>query len=190
MFLQARFWLFPLCSQHLQAQPSIPAMDRSTFARLLLVFRQCYGLSTTADMMVRAITHAEDPEVVLMAMDTVIREADCWTANDRWGRITDALVERLHNVKPGETLHTALITLLSELRQQGRLSSGERKDLKAAQEKEREVRLPILGTTGRWWNLRLMLCRQAYQEDRRMLRLVCRTWNKRSSEVIPNRPLV
>ena len=140
MFLQARFWLFPLCSQHLQTQSAIPAMDGSTFARLLLVFRQCYGLSTTADMMVRAITHAEDPEVVLMAMDTVIREADCWTANDRWGRITDALVERLHDVKPGEKLHGALITLLSELRQQGRLSSGERKDLKAAQEKAREVR--------------------------------------------------
>ena len=159
MFLQARFWLFPLCSQHLKSQPTIPAMNGSTFARLLLVFRQCYGLSTTADMTVRAILHAEDPEVVLMAMDTVIREADCWTANDRWGRITDALVERLHNVQPGDRLHGALITLLSELRQQGRLSSGERKDLKAAQEKAKEVRQRVSGIHP--VRTRLILCRRA-----------------------------
>lgn len=139
MFLQARFQIFPLCHRHLQAQPSIPAMDGSTFARLLQVFRQCYGMSTTVDLTVQAITHADDPEVVLMAMDTVIREADSWTANERWGRITDALVERLHHVVPRDQLHDPLIALLTELQEQGRLTAGERKDLKAAKEKVKEV---------------------------------------------------
>lgn len=139
MFLQSRFWLSRLCNKHLQASPTAPAMDVSTFARLLQVFRQCYGFSTTADLMLQAITHAEDEEVVLMAMDTVVREADCWTANDRWTRIADALVERLHNVQPGERIHTALVRLLGELQQQGRLSGAERKDLREAKEKAKQM---------------------------------------------------
>lgn len=135
MFLQARFWLFPRCVEHLTAKGKTPAMDASTFCRLLQVFRQCYGLSTTADLMLAAIKQATNPEVVLMAMDTVTREADCWTANDRWSRIVDVLMERLHMLDVGDDLYKRVVALLSELEGKGRLSKVEKKELKAAKEK-------------------------------------------------------
>jgi mediator of RNA polymerase II transcription subunit 12 len=135
MFLQARFWLFPRCAEHLTAKGKTPAMDASTFCRLLQVFRQCYGLSTTADLMLAAIRQATDPEVVRLAMDTVSREADCWTANDRWSRIVDVLMERLHMLDVGDDLYKPVIALLSELESKGRLSKVEKKELKVAKEK-------------------------------------------------------
>jgi mediator of RNA polymerase II transcription subunit 12 len=140
MFLQARFWLFPRCVEHLTAKGKAPAMDPSTFGRLLQVFRQCYGLSTTADLMLAAIKQATNTEVVLMAMDTVTREADCWTANDRWSRIVDVLMERLHGLEVGD-LHRRIVGLLTELEMKGRLSKVEKKELKAASQKIQEVSL-------------------------------------------------
>ena len=138
MFLQARFWLFPRCVEHLTARGKTPAMDPSTFGRLLQVFRQCYGLSTTADLMLAAIKQATNTEVVLMAMDTVTREADCWTANDRWSRIVDVLMERLHGLEVGD-LHRRIVGLSTELEMKGRLSKVEKKELKAASQKIQDV---------------------------------------------------
>jgi mediator of RNA polymerase II transcription subunit 12 len=139
MFLQARFWLFTLCADHLRPQAKVPAMDASTFARLLQLFRQCYGLSTTADLMLRAIKEAENTDVVLMAMDTVVREADCWTANDRWSRIVDVLMDRLLHSSPTEMLHRRIANLLSELDTQGRLTKTEKKELRGAKEQIEKV---------------------------------------------------
>jgi mediator of RNA polymerase II transcription subunit 12 len=139
MFLQARFWLFRTCIDHLKARAKVPAMDGSTFARLLQLFRQCYGLSTTADLMLSAIEGAEDPDVVLMAMDTVVREADCWTANDRWSRIVDVLMERLLRSSPTYPLYKRSANLLSELEGQGRLTKEEKKELKVAKEQIEKV---------------------------------------------------
>jgi hypothetical protein len=68
-------------------------------------------------------------------MDTVSREADCWTANDRWSRIVDVLMERLHILDSGHDLYKPVIALLSELEGKGRLSKVEKKELKVAKEK-------------------------------------------------------
>jgi hypothetical protein len=94
--------------------------------------------------MLAAIKLATNPDVVLMAMDTVTREADCWTANDRWSRIVDVLMERLHLLKAGDKLHRPIVVLLSELESRGRLSKAEKKELRHAKEKIQEVSLSLL----------------------------------------------
>jgi hypothetical protein len=96
--------------------------------------------------MLAAIKLATNPDVVLMAMDTVTREADCWTANDRWSRIVDVLMERLHLLKAGDKLHRPIVVLLSELEGRGRLSKAEKKELRHAKEKIQEVSLFIIGS--------------------------------------------
>jgi len=89
--------------------------------------------------MLAAIKQATNTEVVLMAMDTVTREADCWTANDRWSRIVDVLMERLHGLEAGGDLHRRIVGLLTDLETRGRLSKVEKKELKAASQKIQEV---------------------------------------------------
>ena len=112
-------------------------------ARRSLGFYSCFvnvmAYRQLPDLMLSAIEGAENTDVVLMAMDTVVREADCWTANDRWSRIVDVLMERLLRSSPTDPLYKRSANLLSELEGQGRLTKEEKKELKVAKEQVEKV---------------------------------------------------
>lgn len=74
-----------------------------------------------------------------MTFDTVHREADKWTAAERWPGIIDALMDRLPSLSAGDALHRHLVSLLRDLDAKGRLSADDAAELAAASE-ESEVR--------------------------------------------------
>lgn len=56
-----------------------------------------------------------------MSIDSVRREADKWTAQERWPSMVDALMDRLHNLEEGN-LQRRFVELLQDLGRKGRLS--------------------------------------------------------------------
>jgi mediator of RNA polymerase II transcription subunit 12 len=64
--------------------------------------------------------YAEDEEILHMTLDTVQREADKWTAMERWPMIIDALMDRLPNVTG--SLQRRWVKVLQDLERKGRLS--------------------------------------------------------------------
>ena len=50
LFLQVRFWLGPAAASILTRDGDRPALDGSTFVRILRVFHLCNAYSTTADV--------------------------------------------------------------------------------------------------------------------------------------------
>ena len=115
LFLQARFWLYPLAAESLVIQGRRPALTASAFARVLHVFRLCYGFSTIADYLVKALQVSQDEEILDVIIDTVRRDADTWTAMDRWEPIIEALLERNAEQDGRGRHHTRLSTLLLEM---------------------------------------------------------------------------
>ncbi len=66
-----------------------------------------------------------------MIIDTLRREADIWTAIDRWPMFVDALLERLTAIDAQGQYCAELATLLLERAGKGHLSEEEEEDIRA-----------------------------------------------------------
>ncbi|KLT44190.1 hypothetical protein CC85DRAFT_283709 [Cutaneotrichosporon oleaginosum] len=120
-FVHSRFWLFAAAVHHFKRQGSQPPMDASTYARVMNVFMQCRGYSTLADFLVKGITGTEDPEILLIILDSIKRDADVWTSIDRWNQITAALVARFRAMQRRGEFCAPLVAVLQMLVQHHRL---------------------------------------------------------------------
>ena len=140
LFLQARFWLYPQAASSLVVQGRRPAINASAFARVLHIFRLCQGYSTIADFLVKALQISRDTDILDVVMDTVRRDADVWTAMDRWEVLTDALMERNASQDAQGQHHPPLSALLVELGQRNRLSPDDLADVQASIETSRKAK--------------------------------------------------
>ncbi|BEI81318.1 hypothetical protein CcaverHIS002_0204780 [Cutaneotrichosporon cavernicola] len=120
-FVHSRFWLYAAAVHHFKRQGSQPPMDGSTYARVMNVFMQCRGYSTLADFLVKGITATEDPEILLIILDSIKRDADVWTSIDRWNQITSALVARFRAMQRRGGFCAPLVAVLQMLVQHHRL---------------------------------------------------------------------
>lgn len=84
---------------------------------------------------------SEDEEILLIIIDTLRREADVWTAMDRWPTFVDALLERSAILEARGEYHKSLPALLLELARNGHLSPDEEKDVNSLIAKHSNVRL-------------------------------------------------
>ncbi|BEJ12006.1 hypothetical protein CspHIS471_0204660 [Cutaneotrichosporon sp. HIS471] len=138
-FVHSRFWLYAAAVHHFKRQGSQPPMDGSTYARVMNVFMQCRGYSTLADFLVKGITATEDPEILLIILDSIKRDADVWTSIDRWNQITSALVARFRAMQRRGGFCAPLVAVLQMLVQHHRLvdPSAEAEVLKARERHRR-----------------------------------------------------
>ncbi|WVR04690.1 hypothetical protein IAU60_001701 [Kwoniella sp. DSM 27419] len=133
LYVQVRFWLAPDAGNRLRARNGQPAMDASTFARVLQVFRVCKGHATIADFIVRALQDSEDEEILHVILDTVKRDADVWTSMDGWSRLGDKLLDRYHAIQTRGGGHPRTLELLGHLADLGRLSPEEEDEVRHLQ---------------------------------------------------------
>ncbi|ORX33960.1 hypothetical protein BD324DRAFT_186207 [Kockovaella imperatae] len=140
LFLQARFWIYPLAVSSLVIQGRRPAIDASAFARILHVFRECNGYSTMADYLVKALQINRDIDILDCIIDTIRRDADVWTAMDRWELLTDALMERNAAQDTAGQHHAALASLLVELARRDRLSAEDLAEVQSSIDSHRKAR--------------------------------------------------
>ncbi|RXK36282.1 hypothetical protein M231_06418 [Tremella mesenterica] len=131
IYVHARFRVFPAAVEHLVRRGSMPAMDCSTFARILNVFRQARGGSTLADFLIKAFRVVQNDEVLAMAVDATRRDAEIWTAMDRWPEITDALMDRIQTLRELDHYNQDLVSLLLDLAKLGRVSAGDAAEVEA-----------------------------------------------------------
>ena len=139
LFLQARFWLYPLAIESLVIRGRRPALTASAFSRVLHVFRLCNGFSTIADYLVKALQTSQDEEVLDAIIDTVRRDADTWTAMDRWEPIIEALLERNAEQDARGRHYPRLTMLLLEMSKSGRLQESDLAAVEASVEKYKTV---------------------------------------------------
>ncbi|TXT13184.1 hypothetical protein VHUM_01585 [Vanrija humicola] len=136
-FVHSRFWLFAAAMRIFKRNGSQPAMDASTYARVMNIFQQCRGYSTLADFIVRGITGTEDEEILLVIIDSIKGDAHVWTSIDRWNQITTALMERFRSMQRQGRFFAPLATLLLQIARQGRLPTASESEVRAATERQR-----------------------------------------------------
>ncbi|OCF32517.1 hypothetical protein I316_05697 [Kwoniella heveanensis BCC8398] len=129
LYVQARFWLAPDAGFQLKARGDTPAMDASTFARVLQVFRSCRGFATIADFVIRALQDSEDDAILDVILDTVRRDADVWTSMDGWSRLGDRLLDRYHGLQTQGRDHRRTLDFLVMLADKGRLTPDEQEEV-------------------------------------------------------------
>lgn len=101
-------------------QGKIPAMNASTFARVIHILHLCKGYSSIADFIIRALRVNESHEILRISIDFLRCHADVWTAMDRWPVIVDALMDRFHQLDGKDIYHPRLPRLIIDLAKQGR----------------------------------------------------------------------
>lgn len=74
-------------------------------------------------------------------IDTVRRDADVWTAMDRWPRLIDALLKRNDMLEARGQHRSGLAKLLSELADRGRLTDKDEGEILASIAQHTKVRL-------------------------------------------------
>ncbi|KAL7420053.1 RNA polymerase II mediator complex subunit [Cryptotrichosporon argae] len=137
LFLQARFWLAPAFDNILRRG----ILDVSVFCRILDVYRQCRGYSSMADLLVKVTKQSSDPQIILVVIDTVRREADVWTAMDRWRQLSQVLLARFRTIQVFGAHHHALSALLLELGQKKRLPAEDANEVRCAVEADAAVKI-------------------------------------------------
>ena len=85
-----------------------------------------------------------------LALDTVRRAAEVFTANDRWPQLTDVMMDRFHAFKLKGRYHAGLANLLLELGQKGRLSEEDVEVVKLAHRGRRKDSTLVPPTNGQW----------------------------------------
>lgn len=81
--------------------------------------------------MIEGLRVSDDEEILLITIDTVRREADVWTAMDRWPSLVDALSERNAVLRRKGHHHKGLVNLLLELAADGYLMEDDEEELRA-----------------------------------------------------------
>ena len=141
-FVHARFRVFPAAVQHLTRQGPVPPMDTSTFCRIVDVFRQGRGGSTTADFLLKALQLVQDKDVLAMTVNAVRRDADIWTAMDRWHQVIDTAMDRIQSLRERDQYNVDLMGLLLELAKQGRLPADDLAELESIRKEHEEAKPP------------------------------------------------
>ena len=90
--------------------------------------------------MIKALEWNDDDEILDLVIDTIRRDADVWTANDKWALLTNALMDRNHAQDEKGRHHSGLAALLLELARRGRLSDDDEEEVRASIEKHPKVR--------------------------------------------------
>lgn len=141
-FVHARFRVFPAAVQHLTRQGPVPPMDTSTFCRIVDVFRQGKGGSTTADFLLKALQLVQDKEVLAMTVNAVRRDADIWTAMDRWHQVIDTVMDRIQSLRERDQYNVELMGLLLDLAKQGRLPADDLAEVESIRKEHDEAKPP------------------------------------------------
>ncbi|WVF69703.1 hypothetical protein IAT40_004482 [Kwoniella sp. CBS 6097] len=134
LYVQARFWLAPDAGSLLKARGNTPAMNASTFARVLQVFRTCRGFASIADFIIRALQDSDDDEILDVILDTVKRDADVWTSMDGWSRLGDKLLDRYHALQTQGKDHPRTLDFLIMLANRNRLTADEQEEVRHLQD--------------------------------------------------------
>ncbi|KAK4684962.1 hypothetical protein P7C73_g5195, partial [Tremellales sp. Uapishka_1] len=135
LFLQARFWTFPTAAASLVRQGKSPAMDASTFARMLHLYRSSVAFSTITDLLLKGLKMSSDMEVLSVIVDAIKRHEDVWTSIDAWGRLANALMDRFQRLRRREKWHHGLSELLLAMADNGRLDAEATKKVRGAKAK-------------------------------------------------------
>lgn len=80
--------------------------------------------------MIKALQDNQDEEILAIIIDALNRDADTWTALDRWGTIVDALMDRHHIFEKKGQHNVPLTDLLLQLADQVRLSEDDEEEVR------------------------------------------------------------
>jgi mediator of RNA polymerase II transcription subunit 12 len=89
--------------------------------------------------LITALTSNEDEEILDVVIDSIRRDADVWTANDKWPLLANALMDRLQSQDARGRHHAALAELLLELAKRGRIGEDDEDEVKASVRKNLKV---------------------------------------------------
>ena len=85
------------------------------------------------------MTRSEDEEILDLVIDTIRRDADVWTANDKWELLTNALMDRNQAQDVKGRHHAGLSNLLLELVSRGRLTEDDEDEIRQSIDKHSKV---------------------------------------------------
>lgn len=93
----------------------------------------------TFQFLIKALACNDDEEILAIIIDSIRRDADVWTANDKWHLLTNALMDRNQAQDARGKHHSGLANLLLELARRGRLPEDDEDEVKASNAKHPKV---------------------------------------------------
>lgn len=89
----------------------------------------------------------DDEEILNVIIDSIRRDADVWTANDKWLLLTNALMDRNQVQDARGKHHSGLANLLLELARRGRLPEEDEDEVKSSIKRHPKVSTEVKDVT-------------------------------------------